>query len=417
MGSSAAWQLASRGQEVILLEQQDSIYTYGSSFGEARISRAMGIKDDIFSFLQQTSVAETQKLIDFLNTQGGDHSMDQIYTTSPATYLFYDLDESDAEALANGQDICVEYFTAVGNGSERSGVDIPESATVFREYAPYTGTMNPGLMIQKLHAGIKAKHGSVLYNNKVIELSREKDLFHIQISNTRTGETYSIQSKNVIVAAGPYTGQLLQNVASEFDSLIVPKRLFLAFFKISSHAYSNLSTDEKQKIRTYYPVAEITDELFYSMIEKYDDDDIPIIKVGGHYLRTDINNLDSVWQQELTTEEINWSRDNTHRYLSLLGIQIDKAAIQFYKGYSCVYSLTKSEIPYVTNPIMNDGSADSNLVIVGGMSGVGAKGALAYALIAANILNNSHDTSSMYLKTIDALGLDKPTMSSDPIHK
>ena len=66
MGSSTAWQLSKYNQNVLLIEQQDSIYTFGSSFGEARISRSLGPKDNIFSYLQQTSVSETQHLIDYL---------------------------------------------------------------------------------------------------------------------------------------------------------------------------------------------------------------------------------------------------------------------------------------------------------------------------------------------------------------
>ena len=67
MGSSTAWELSKYGQNVLLLEQQDSIYTFGSSFGEARISRSLGPKEDIFSFLQQTSIKETKGLIEYLN--------------------------------------------------------------------------------------------------------------------------------------------------------------------------------------------------------------------------------------------------------------------------------------------------------------------------------------------------------------
>ena len=48
MGSSTAWELSKYNQNVLLIEQQDSIYTFGSSFGEARISRSLGLKDNIF---------------------------------------------------------------------------------------------------------------------------------------------------------------------------------------------------------------------------------------------------------------------------------------------------------------------------------------------------------------------------------
>ena len=67
MGSSTAWELSKYEQNVLLIEQQDSIYTFGSSFGEARISRSLGPNQDIFSYLQQTSVKETKDLIEYLN--------------------------------------------------------------------------------------------------------------------------------------------------------------------------------------------------------------------------------------------------------------------------------------------------------------------------------------------------------------
>lgn len=68
MGSSTAWELSKYGQNVLLLEKQDSIYTFGSSYGEARISRSLGPKGDIFSFLQQTAVKETKGLIEYYST-------------------------------------------------------------------------------------------------------------------------------------------------------------------------------------------------------------------------------------------------------------------------------------------------------------------------------------------------------------
>ena len=68
MGSSAGWELSKSGQNFFLIDMQDSVYTAGSSQGEARISRSKGVKDDIFSWLQQTSVAETNELIEYLNS-------------------------------------------------------------------------------------------------------------------------------------------------------------------------------------------------------------------------------------------------------------------------------------------------------------------------------------------------------------
>jgi len=43
MGSATAWQLSRQGNEVLLLEKQDSIYTQGSSYGVARIARSLSL--------------------------------------------------------------------------------------------------------------------------------------------------------------------------------------------------------------------------------------------------------------------------------------------------------------------------------------------------------------------------------------
>lgn len=60
MGSSTAWHLSNQDENVILIEQQDSVYTFGSSFGEARIARASGQKT-IFSLTCTTGVFQKQR--------------------------------------------------------------------------------------------------------------------------------------------------------------------------------------------------------------------------------------------------------------------------------------------------------------------------------------------------------------------
>jgi hypothetical protein len=140
------------------------------------------------------------------------------------------------------------------------------------------------------------------------------------------------------------------------------------------------------------------------MIESLDENDLPLLKVGGHFLRTDIDNLDEVWAKELTASEIQWSMENTANYLALLKLPIEISDLEFVRGYSCVYSLTSSEIPYVTNALVNGSKVDLSFILIGGMSGVGAKGSLAYGLIAADLLLNNKNDSLMYQKAKLALG-------------
>jgi glycine/D-amino acid oxidase-like deaminating enzyme len=150
-------------------------------------------------------------------------------------------------------------------------------------------------------------------------------------------------------------------------------------------------------------MADLDDEGFYSMIEGDDKDGIPVIKVGGHFKRSPIANLDEVWKLPLIKAEIYWARTRTGNYLRQLGLPLSAADLEFYKGYSCVYTLTDSEIPMVS-PVIINGQPDPTLVVITGLSGVGAKGALAYGLLAANQLLQKTEEDELYLKAIRLMG-------------
>ncbi len=419
MGSSTGWELSRSGEKVLLIEQQDSIYTFGSSFGEARISRSLGAKDDIFSFLQQKSVSETRELIDYLNKSENSqqHSMDEIYRTSPVTYIRYKSQAEDVNRLLKDQEDRYEFAPDRETAKLLFDMEIPDSLMIIREYKQYSGTLNPKVLISKLHLGMTYSGSKVLYNEKVISLKRKNALYELQIKNTKTGRLRTILSKNIVAAAGPYNGEVVKDIAPYFKELIIPKRLFLAFLKIDPAVYNRLSDEQQDRLQQSYPVAEISPEIYYSMIENYDEDGQPILKVGGHFLRTEIQNLDEIWEKELTDDEINWSKTNTIRYLKLLDLPVEIDNLEFVSGYSCVYSLTDSEVPYVTNIVDQNNEIDKTFVLVGGMSGIGAKGALAYGLIASNLLLGKDDTTRIYQKTKLALGVPRLIEDLDGLNK
>ena len=406
MGSSTAWELSKNGQNVLLIEQQDSIYTYGSSFGEARISRSLGPKDDIFSYLQQTSVSETSNLIDYLNEGKKEtlHSMEDIYTTSPVTYIFSKFQLSDAEALLNGPKDNYKYASNKAEAEQLFGMNIPDTSLVIREFKEYSGTLNPKVLIKKLHLGIRKSGNRVNYNQKVTDLRKENGIYKITVVDVKSGENQTILSKKVVAAAGPYNGTLVKDVAPYFSSLISPKRLFLSFLKIKSDTYDLMTNEQRDRLNSSYPVAYLNSEIFYSMIEKYDENNRPLLKVGGHFLRTEIEDLDAVWEKELSAEEILWSKKNTADYLNKLNITVALSDLEYARGYSCVYSLTESETPIVSHAIVKNKEVDSSFVLIGGMSGIGAKGALAYGLIAADLVSGNENKSLIYQKAKSALG-------------
>ncbi|MFC4721755.1 FAD-dependent oxidoreductase [Geojedonia litorea] len=406
MGSSTAWELSKYGKDVLLIEQQDSVNTFGSSFGEARISRSLGPNEDIFSYLQQTSVSETKKLIDYLNNGEKQrlHSMNDIYTTSPVTYIYSKSQITEVEELLDGQTDKYEYASNALEAMEKFGMKISDTTMVIREFKDYSGTLNPKALIEKLHMAIKKAGNRIDYNQKVTSLKKEDGIYKIEITNTKTGLSKTVLSKKVVAAGGPYNGVLLKEIAPNITKLIVPKRLFLSFIKINSNKYNTLSIEQKEKLKESYPVAYLNSEIFYSMIEKYDEDDNPLLKTGAHFLRTDIKDLDEVWKLDLTAEEIQWSKENTIDYLNKLNLPIEFEDLEYERGYSCVYSLTQTEIPYVSNAVKNDIEIDSSLIIVGGMSGTGAKGSLAYGLFAADLVLGNENKAFMYQKAKTALG-------------
>ena len=92
----------------------------------------------------------------------------------------------------------------------------------------------------------------------------------------------------------------------------------------------------------------------------------------------------------------------------MLEINLKKKDIEYKGFYNCVYSLTKSEVPVVSHIYNRAGSLDKNIVVIGGMSGVGAKGCLGYGTIGANLLlDKPIEPSKIYRKSVKALGHDK----------
>ena len=72
-----------------------------------------------------------------------------------------------------------------------------------------------------------------------------------------------------------------------------------------------------------------------------------------------------------------------------------------------VYSLTKTEVPYVCPIIGDEDLPDKKFLAMGGFSGGGAKGSMAYGAIAANILLEKTETDSLYQVTQKALGYER----------
>ena len=409
MGSATGWQV-STDTEVLVLEKQDSIYDSGSSLGEARIARSSNRGDDMWSYMHNTSVDEVENLIDFLNvkTKSNDYSISDIYTTQPVSYLGKMTIHDKLLASLIRQEVDYKMAVTPEEAKKMFDVDLPEDVLLQREYNNYSGTINPEQLINYLHQGININHGEVRYNSEVRSLKKVEGLYEIEILDKTKDLTYTLKSKKVISAAGPYTGVLLKDVAPYFDDLINPQRVFLAFYKIRKEVYKDLPESDIQKLKDAYPVINSSkgtrDGTFFSMIEYYEDG-IPVIKIGGHFQRSVVKDMDQVWRLDLNQNERDWALNSTLGYFQLLGLPISEEDIIFDHGYSCVYSLTDNEVPLVT-PVLGEGSQlDKSLIVLGGMSGVGAKGAMTYGLLASDILKNQESrTDTMYTHVRSVMG-------------
>lgn len=404
MGSSVAWEYGMNNNKVLLIEKQDTTYSIGSSYGEARITRSLGPKEDIFGYIQQKTVSESINLIAYLNELDSiEHSMEEIYTTTPLTHMFYHSKKKMIDKLPQNSIDKFEYSDTPKISYNVWGLTVPDSAIIIREHNLFSGTLNPKVLISKLHRAIKMNGGEISYNEKVIKLNRDNGIFQIQTKNVKTGLIKNILAEKIVVAAGAYSGQLLKDLAPYVEQLITPKRVALSFFKIKNSVFKSLTKEQQKRFIEHLPFSEIGSNITYSMVETFEDNN-PIVKIGHHFSRTDVENLDDVWRQEVTAQEIKTSKNWLLKYAHICSLPITLSDIDFQRGYSCVYSVTNNETPYVSYLTDDNNTIDSNLVLIGGMSGTGAKGSLTYGLLATDLLLKKNDTTLMYQKTKRALG-------------
>lgn len=407
MGSAVAWKLAAQGAEVLVLEQQGEVFEHGSSYGAARIARSLGPKKDIFSFVHNRTVEEVKKLIHFLNesTEGKVHKMTDIYRTSPVSYLYKKDQYTQIEKLRYKKQR-KEYRKASGDAAFRKfGVTLKKDQVLVREFKEHSGTLNPHNLIQKLRTAIQLKGGQIAYHQKVTKLVKKRASFELQITDTQTHATRTMEATKVVLAAGPYTVEVLKDFAPYFNRIITPKRVLVGFYKIRPERYQTFSDKEIKSIVDAQPMFSQIGKEYYSMIEKWEEDGVPIFKAGGHKIRRNIIDMDTVWDIVPPKKELKWIFKQFKKYFEMLEIYLKKEDIEFVGTQNCVYSMTRTEVPLVTHIFNRYGMLDKNIVVIGGMSGVGAKGCLAYGTIGANlILGNPEEPKKMYRRTAKALG-------------
>lgn len=411
MGSATAWHLSNQGKRVLLLEKQLQGYTQGSSKGSARICRSSNIEDNVlWSYLHERSVKETEGLIKYLNAEGVGIAMEDIYTTAPVSYLApHDVINTLLSNL-DRQDVPFELASTPEEGQSKFGVRMGEGIFLHREYKPYSGTLNPQKLIWALHRGIGLKGSIVAYGAEVTKIKKKDGNYRLTVKDAEQG-VRQLRTDQLISAVGPYTPKLLQPLAPYLEFLIRPKRVFLAFFGLKNDIWSHLKTVLQNQLVNGFPIIDRSPreqiEEFFAMIEGYGSAGNPILKVGGHLQRTAVEDPDAIWGRKLSREEIAWSKEKLLDYLKILNVPIEAEHLELVDEYSCIYSLTDTEVPYVT-PIHNKAlRKDGDFIVIAGLSGVGAKGSMAYGRIAANLLLGITENDPAYQLAISQLGYER----------
>lgn len=413
MGSAAGWHLAQAGMPVVLLEKQDSLYTTGSSYGDTRITQKHSLVDDDEAFMHTRALKETANLVAYLNERyavARPYVMEHIYTTAIVTNIHARKEMDAIVPLLQRQQVDYKIADSPASASEQFKMDIPDSLMVLREYGLYTGTLNPMSLINHLHLAMGGMGSDVRYRREVTGLTKERDVFRIEVEHTDTGTMEVLYARHVVAAAGPYTGKLLDSLNPSIATLIQPRRVTEAFLKLEDEKFSNLSVAEQVRYAMAFPLVHNlspdTGKRYQASVEYFEDNGNPMLKVGSEQ-RSDVANLDMVWGVNLSQEEQGDAVDNLLGYTELLGMELEAEDIAYVDGRSSVYSMTENGVPYVSTVPDANGVAIDGLVMLAGMSGKGAEAAMVYGLLAANLVLDRQDEEARLNRLLDKFGLDR----------
>ena len=319
------------------------------------------------------------------------HNFADIYSESPVTYIYDESKKADVDKLVLDGD-----YEIARNESEvktKFGINWP-SKIVIKEFKEGSGTINPKELIRKLKRAIHLMGGEIRHSTKVRTFSRENSKILLQTN------AEELICDKVVFASGPYTKGLLGGLMPKLEL----KRMYLSFFQPDRLFWDNLTIEEKERFISFFPTAHFNEEIYYNMIEKWEDG-YPIIKVGGHMRRFEIIDNNDIWKEEVPKSEIYWAKRNTLECLNAFGFNAKEEDLMYKNGYCCVYTLTESETPIVSYLMDEKGEPMNNIVVMAGLSGIGAKGTLAYGKIAADYFHPGLVKDTLGVKTKNEMSL------------
>ena len=356
MGYCTAWQLCLRyGLRVVLVDKkQGHTEEHFSSRGASRMTRSLGSEDDVLSLIHCSSVNEVKA---FVASKQSTLTLSDIYQTAPLHYIFPDEQTTPTTIFGIPE----------GDLPEHCSWTKSSPSSILTERRECTGTLNPEALLRGLRSAFKEMGGVVRVSTVIgVEVAEG-----VKVTVQEEGTVDVIASQHMVWCGGAFPPP--EKVPSELLSIHAktsPMRVplfFFRFFGCSSQLHESL------------PAVHFTEQLAYIMKDAQEEE---VIKIGFHHLREKIPEagIDAVWAKGVTTEEIAMAEKAVKGHLALMGVA---GEVGFVSGVSCVYSMTDSGVPLVANVTTKSGC--SRVTYVGGMSGVGAKGCMAYGRIAAHL--------------------------------
>ena len=190
MGLATAWQLASRGSEVLVLEQFELDHKFGSSHGETRIFR-VSYRDPLYTNLALESINYWRAL--------------ESETNSVLLEQIGQIDHGQEEALSDVENALARH----GLKSESLSVEQAKEKWPGMEFqnrivfSPDGGRSNAARTQENLAKRIVELGGKIQANTKVLDIKIQNYTATV-ITNKN-----EFQTKSLVVAAGGWIGKLV----------------------------------------------------------------------------------------------------------------------------------------------------------------------------------------------------------------
>ena len=195
MGSATAWQLATRGREVTLLEQFAPGHTNGASHGTTR-NLNLGYSDPTYVGMLRESLG----LWEELSAQSG---FEQIARTGTVNHGNPQA-QSHALAALTAAGIHAEEVSAAEAGERWNGIRFATPAL----HMPGGGQLNPELALPSFQR-VATEHGAdVRHGVRVVEMKILGEKQVRLVVETPSGPE-ALEARNVVVTAGAWTSYLL----------------------------------------------------------------------------------------------------------------------------------------------------------------------------------------------------------------